>query len=212
MLHVVHHPGYVAPGRSGSTFPYNKYGLLMDALREAGEPFTVHEPEAMPRQWIEAVHDPAYVEEIATLSVPREKERRIGFPITDPVMRRAFLSPGGTWLAARLAPRHGFAANGAGGSHHALADTGAGFCVFNDLAVSAVRLLAEGHARRILIVDLDVHQGDGTAVLLAGHPDIFTFSIHAEKNFPDVKQPSTLDIGLPDDTGDDLYLETLGRT
>ena len=209
MLHVVHHPAYVSPATPGSGFRFDKYGLVMDALAESGISFTPHLPDPMPREWIEAVHDTTYVEEVLTLAVPPAKERRIGFPVTERVMRRSLLSPGGTWAAAKLAQRHGYAANAAGGSHHALGDTGAGYCVFNDLAITAHRLIAEGDAARILILDLDVHQGDGTASLLAGREDIFTLSIHADKNFPARKARSTLDIGLPDATGDDRYLGTL---
>ncbi|WP_311269193.1 histone deacetylase [Sphingobium sp. WCS2017Hpa-17] len=209
MLHVVHHPAYVSPATPGSRFRFDKYGLVMDALRETAVPFQSVEPEPMDRIWIDGVHDPAYVDEVLTLTVPPEKARRIGFPVTDRVMRRSLLSPGGTWLAAKLAMIHGYAANAAGGSHHALADTGAGYCVFNDLAIAANRLIVEGDAARILILDLDVHQGDGTASLMAGRGDIFTLSIHAEKNFPVRKARSTLDIGLEDGTGDDAYLATL---
>ncbi|QGP79897.1 histone deacetylase family protein [Sphingobium sp. CAP-1] len=209
MLHVVHHPAYVSPATVGSGFRFDKYGLVMDALRESGAAFQVYEPQPMPRDWIEAVHDPAYVAQVLTLTVPPEKERRIGFAVTDRVMRRSLLSPGGTWAAAKLAMVHGYAANAAGGSHHALSHTGAGYCVFNDLAVAANRLIAEGDAARILILDLDVHQGDGTASLLAGRSDIFTLSIHAEKNFPVRKARSTLDIGLADGTGDAAYLAVL---
>lgn len=212
MLHVVHHPAYVSPATPGSRFRFDKYGLVMDALRETGVALTLHQPEPMPRAWLEAVHDPAYVDQVLTLSVPPDKERRIGFPVTDRVMRRSLLSPGGTWMAARLALVHGYAANAAGGSHHALSDTGAGYCVFNDLAIAANRLLADGDAARILILDLDVHQGDGTASLLAGRGDIFTLSIHADRNFPVRKARSTLDIGLADETGDDAYLAVLADT
>lgn len=209
MLHVVHHPGYVAPAPPGGRFAFDKYVLVMEALAGSGVPFTVHAPEPMPRGWIEAVHDPHYVEEVLSLTVPPAKARRIGFPVTEPVMRRALLSPGGTWLAARLAIAHGYAANAAGGSHHALADTGAGYCVFNDLAIAANRLIAESDARRVLILDLDVHQGDGTAMLTAGRTDIVTLSIHAERNFPARKARSSIDLGLPDGTGDDCYLAQL---
>ncbi|MET0371827.1 MAG: histone deacetylase [Sphingobium sp.] len=209
MLHVVHHPAYVAPGTPGSGFRFDKYGLVMDALRETGVAMTVHAPDPMPRAWIEAVHDPDYVEEVARLAVPKEKERRIGFAITDRVRTRAMLAPGGTWAAARLALRYGYAANAAGGSHHALADTGAGYCVFNDLAIAANRLIAEGDARRVFILDLDVHQGDGTATLTAGRADIFTLSLHADRNFPARKARSSLDVPLPDGTGDEAYLAAL---
>ena len=209
MLHVVHHPAYAAPTPPGGRFAFDKYALVMTALRETSAAFTEHRPEPMPRAWIEAVHDPAYVAEVLAAAVPRAKERRIGFAVTPFVAKRAELSPGGTWLAAKLALQHGYAANSAGGSHHALADTGAGYCVFNDLAIAAHRLIAEGDARRVMIVDLDVHQGDGTAALTAGRDDIFTLSIHAEKNFPIRKARSSLDVALPDGTGDDAYLAAL---
>ena len=212
MLHVAHHPDYVSPAAPGSRFTFDKYGMVMLALRDSEIPFTLHEPIPIGRSWVEAVHDPDYVEEVASLRVPAHKERRIGFPITERVMRRSFLSPGGTWLAARLALTHGYAANSAGGSHHALADTGAGYCVFNDLAIVANRLTAEGVARRVLIVDLDVHQGDGTASLLAGRADVFTFSMHAERNFPTRKARSSHDIALPDNIDDDGYMDALMGT
>jgi acetoin utilization deacetylase AcuC-like enzyme len=209
MLRFVHHPDYVAPGAPGTGMLFDKYGLVPMALDEMCAAYEVYRPAPMPRVWIEAVHDPDYVEEILSCRVPPEKERRIGFPITPRVSRRAEMSPGGTWLAARLALRHGFAANGAGGSHHALYDTGAGYCVFNDLAVAAHRLIAKGTVRRILIVDLDVHQGDGTAALTAGRKDIVTFSMHGEKNFPARKAVSDVDVPLADGTDDDAYLAAL---
>lgn len=209
MLQIVHHPGYVAPGAPGTGMLFDKYGLVMMALDEAGAAYEMHRPDPMPRAWLDAIHDPDYVDEVLACAVPIEKERRIGFPVTERVARRAVLSPGGTWLAARLALRHGYAANGAGGSHHALYDTGAGYCVFNDLAVAANRLINERTVARILIVDLDVHQGDGTAALTAGRDDIITFSVHGEKNFPARKARSNLDIALPDGTGDEAYMATL---
>jgi acetoin utilization deacetylase AcuC-like enzyme len=209
VLRVVHHPDYVSPAAPGSRFSFDKYGLVMEALRETGAPLILHRPEPMPRKWIEAVHDPAYVEEVLTLTVPRAKELRIGFAITERIARRSLLSAGGTFLAAELALAHGFAANSAGGSHHALSDSGAGYCVFNDLAIASHRLIAEKLADRILIVDLDVHQGDGTAALTQDEPAIFTLSIHAQSNFPVRKQASSCDIGLPDGLGDAEYLAQL---
>ncbi len=209
MLHVVHHPGYVSPAPKGSPFRFDKYGLVMESLRRSGQIFILHESVPMPRQWIEAVHTPAYVEEVLTQNVPRDKERRIGFPVTEHVARRSLLSSGGTWLAAKLALQQGYAANSAGGSHHAHADSGAGYCVFNDLAIAANRLIAEGDAGRILILDLDVHQGDGTAALTAERNDIFTLSLHAERNFPVRKASSSHDIALPDGLQDEAYMEVL---
>ena len=212
MIPVVHHPDYVASARPGSTYQWNKNGLIRELLLRSGRPIEWIEPETMPARWIEAVHDPAYVAEVREARVPPEKERRIGFQVDERVSRRAVRVPGGTFAAALIAMTRGFAANSAGGSHHALAETGAGYCVFNDLAVAAIRLAEEGHAARVLVVDCDVHQGDGTAALTAGRADIATYSIHAEKNFPVRKARSTLDVGLPDRTGDADYLDALERS
>jgi acetoin utilization deacetylase AcuC-like enzyme len=212
VIAVVHHPAYVAPAPARSTYRWNKNGLIRDLLVEQGARIAWHVPEPMPVRWLEAVHDPGYVAEVLDARVPPHKTRRIGFPVTAEVAARAQAVPGGTWLAAHLALAHGFAANTAGGSHHALADTGAGYCVFNDLAIAAVRLVEEGTVDRLAVVDCDVHQGDGTAALLAGHPGIVTYSIHAEKNFPARKARSTLDVPLADGIGDAAYLAALGDT
>ena len=211
ILHVVHHVDYMAPAPTRGSFRFDKYMAVMTALRESGYPIAEHAPPPMPRRWLEAVHCPDYVEEVFSASVPRDKERRIGFPVTPHIAQRVAHTNGGTWLAAQLAKSHGYAANSAAGSHHALYDTGAGYCVFNDLAVAANRLIAEGDAKRVLIIDLDVHQGDGTASLTAGRDDIFTLSMHAEKNFPVRKARSSLDVALPDGTDDEGYLEALDR-
>ena len=210
MIAVVHHSAYVAPGQPRSGYQWNKNGAIRDLLREAGGAIEWFEPEPMPRAWIEAAHDPDYVAEVVEARVPREKERRIGFPVNETVARRAQIVPGGTYLAAKLAIGRGYAANSAGGSHHALADTGAGYCVFNDLAITAIRLADE--RLRVLVVDCDVHQGDGTAALTAGRPGVATYSIHAAKNFPVRKARSTLDVELADGVGDEEYLATLDAT
>jgi acetoin utilization deacetylase AcuC-like enzyme len=212
VIAVVHHPDYLAQPRSTPPYQPGKNALIRDLLQESGRAVDWIEPELMPIAWLEAVHDPAYVAEVVEARVPALKERRIGFGVTQAVARRAQRVPGGTFLAGLIAMQRGFAANSAGGSHHALAGTGAGYCVFNDLAVAAVRLTQAGHARRVLVVDCDVHQGDGTAALTAGRADIATYSIHAEKNFPARKARSTIDVGLADGTGDDLYLRVLGDT
>jgi acetoin utilization deacetylase AcuC-like enzyme len=211
MLHVVHHADYMAPRPARGTFRFDKYVLVMEELRASGAAITEHAPEPMPRAWLEAVHCPEYVDQVLRAEVPRAKERRIGFPVTPAITARVRHTNGGTWLAAQLAMRHGYAANSAAGSHHALHDTGAGYCVFNDLAVTANRLIAQQHAGRVLIVDLDVHQGDGTASLTAGRADIFTLSLHAEKNFPVRKARSSRDVALPDGVDDDGYMEALTR-
>ena len=212
MIAVVHHPDYVTDGSGRSSYRWGKNGAIRDLLRAEGDRVAWHEPETMPRHWLDAAHDPDYVAEVLAAQVPREKQRRIGFPVTATVARRAALVPGGTWLAAMLALEHGFAANTAGGSHHALHDSGAGYCVFNDLAIAAIRLVEEAAVARVLIVDCDVHQGDGTAALTAGRPGIATYSIHAEKNFPARKARSTMDVPLADGTGDDAYCEILEAT
>ena len=209
MIAVVHHPAYVASGQSANPSQLSKNAAIRDLLRAHGAAIEWREPVSMPLRWLEAVHDPDYVAEVLAARVPREKERRIGFPVTPHIAQRVAHTNGGTWLAARLAMRHGYAANSAAGSHHALYDTGAGFCVFNDLAVCANRLIAQGDARRVLIVDCDVHQGDGTAALTAGREDVFTLSLHAEKNFPVRKARSSLDVALPDGTSDADYLDVL---
>ncbi|MBU2586522.1 MAG: histone deacetylase [Alphaproteobacteria bacterium] len=201
----------MAPRPERGSFRFDKYYLVMEELRASGAPMTEHAPDPMPRQWLEAVHCPTYVDQVLRAEVPREKERRIGFPVTPAIASRVRHTNGGTWLAAQLAMRHGYAANSAAGSHHALHDTGAGYCVFNDLAVAANRLIAEGDAARVLIVDLDVHQGDGTASLTAGREDIFTLSLHAEKNFPVRKARSSRDVSLPDGVDDDGYMAALSR-
>ncbi len=211
MIAVVHHPAYVATGQANNPSQLSKNAAIRNRLEAEGAGVAWHVPDAMPLHWLEAVHDADYVAEVLEARVPREKERRIGFAVTESVAARAAVVPGGTWLAGKIALKRGFAANTAGGSHHALAATGAGYCVFNDLAIAAVRL-AEEDGLRVLVVDCDVHQGDGTAALTAGYPQIATYSIHAEKNFPVRKARSTLDVGLPDATGDAAYLATLEAT
>ena len=216
VIHVVHHPAYVIPsptkGAPGaSTYRWGKNGAIRDLLR--AEPgITWNEPDPMPRRWLEAAHDADYVGEVLEARVPIAKTRRIGFPVTPAVATRAAVVPGGTYLAARRALAHGFAANTAGGSHHALHDTGAGYCIFNDLVIAAIRLVEEREVARVAVVDVDVHQGDGTAALAAGRPEIATYSIHAEKNFPARKARSTLDVPLPDGVGDEAYLAALEDT
>ena len=206
---LVHHSDYVAPLPPGHSFPMDKYGLLMLALGELGADLDVHTPDAAPLDWISAVHDPDYVAAVFAGTLDKAVERRIGYPVTPRIARRSRLVSGGTWLAAHLALKHGYAANSAGGSHHALPAGGAGYCVFNDLGVAGARLLAEGSVERLLIVDLDVHQGDGTAAIFADEPRVATFSMHAAKNFPARKARSTRDVELPDGMGDNAYLAVL---
>jgi acetoin utilization deacetylase AcuC-like enzyme len=206
-LPLFHHPDYAPPPAPG--FSFSKYALLLPELAAMGQAVDLHTPEPMPADWLRAVHDPAYVDAVLAAAVPPAIERRIGFAVTPLVAQRTQLVAGGTFGAACHALAHGWAANGAGGSHHAGPDGGAGYCVTNDLAIGANRLVAEGRARCILIVDCDVHQGDGTARIMAGRSDIITLSIHAEKNFPARKAHSHHDIALPDGSGDADYLAAL---
>jgi acetoin utilization deacetylase AcuC-like enzyme len=213
-LPLVYHPAYSAPLPSGHRFPMQKFRLLRErllALALASEE-RIHQPLPAPRRWLELVHGRAYHEAFARgLLSPREV-RRIGLPASRPLVRRSWLAVGGTVLTARLALRHGLACHLAGGTHHAFPLHGSGFCIFNDCAVAARVLLAEGLVRRVLVVDLDVHQGDGTAAIFAGDPRVFTFSMHGASNFPLQKQTSDLDLPLADGEGDGAYLAVLGRT
>ncbi|RMD74056.1 MAG: histone deacetylase, partial [Chloroflexi bacterium] len=155
------------------------------------------------------VHTPAYIERVMTGRLTDTEIRRIGFPWSPQMVERSRRSAGATIAACRVALQEGVGVNLAGGTHHAFADAGAGYCVFNDAAVAARAMQAEGRVRRIAIIDCDVHQGDGTAVIFANDPTVFTFSIHGAHNFPFRKQQSDLDIALPDATGDATYLDAL---
>lgn len=210
-LHIATHPDYDAGFPATHRFPMGKYTELMKALGERGllQSGFVHRPAPAPANWLALAHDRAYVDQVIACEVPKHIEREIGFPITERTSRRAQLAAGGTILAARLALEHGIACNTAGGSHHARRAQGAGFCTLNDVAVAALVLLAEGAADNILIVDLDVHQGDGTAEILSEEPRAFTFSMHGERNYPVRKQSSDWDIPLPDGMKDEAYLNQL---
>lgn len=213
MLPIVHHPAYTAPMPAGHRFPMDKFRLVMQRLLDDGVVATdqVHRPEPASKTWLTAVHDEAYVEAVLTQTVPNDVARRIGLPITEELAKRSVAANGGTVLTARLALERGLACNTAGGSHHAFADQGSGFCIFNDVAVAATLLRREGLIERVLVIDLDVHQGDGTAKIFQTDPTIFTFSMHCRTNFPARKQQSDLDIPLEPDTGDDAYLITLNE-
>jgi acetoin utilization deacetylase AcuC-like enzyme len=210
-LPIVHHPAYVAPMPSGHRFPMAKFGRLMAYLLEERvvAPGQVRIPELAPSEWLELAHAGEYVAAVLMQSLDDAAVRRIGLPITLEVARRARAATGGTLLTARLALEYGLACNTAGGSHHAFQGYGSGFCVFNDVAVAARVLLAEGVVERVLVVDLDVHQGDGTAAIFEQDPRVFTFSMHCRTNFPLRKQRSDLDLGLDAGLEDEAYLRLL---
>jgi len=212
-LPIVHHPDYVAPLRPGHAFPMSKYGYLRQSLERRGlmRPGGWLAPAPASANALGLAHDPAYVADALALRLDAAAVRRIGLPQTEQVVRRARLAASGATLAARLALEHGIACNGAGGSHHAARDHGAGYCVFNDVAVAAATLLAEGLVARVLVIDADVHQGDGTARIFAGDPRVFTFSIHNAKNFPARKAQSDLDVALADGLEDADYLAAFAQ-
>ncbi len=210
---LVHHPHYRAALDDRHTLPINKFQRLAEILTAeglAGGGF--HTPEPASEAQLCAAHHPAYVRAVLDFALPSEMQRRIGLPMSAEIVRRTRAVCGGTLLAARLAFQHGVACNTAGGSHHAGPDYGSGYCIFNDVAVAARALLDEGAVDRMLVVDLDVHQGDGTALIFADEPRVFTFSMHAEKNFPARKAVSDLDIGLDDGLEDEAYLAALHAT
>ncbi|MGI6850916.1 histone deacetylase family protein [Mesorhizobium sp. 1B3] len=210
-LHIVHHPDYDANFPATHRFPMGKYRLLMEELRSRGlaRDGSLHVPAAASVASLRLAHDADYVDQVLACAVPMAIEREIGFPVNDKVSRRAQLASAGSVLAARLALDHGIACNTAGGSHHARRAQGAGFCTFNDVGVAASLLLAETDIEQILVVDLDVHQGDGTADIFRDEPRVFTFSMHGERNYPARKIASDLDIGLPDGTDDGAYMTAL---
>jgi acetoin utilization deacetylase AcuC-like enzyme len=210
-LPVVHHPAYCASMPPGHRFPMAKYSRLMAYLIENDVvmPVQLHRPELAPVAWLEQAHTRAYVDAVLGLKLEPAAQRRIGLPITEGVVTRSRAATAGTVLTARLALKHGLACNTAGGSHHAFAEHGAGFCVFNDVAVAARALLEEGRIERALVVDLDVHQGDGTAAIFADDSRVHTFSMHCGINFPLHKQRSDLDVELDAGLEDGTYLALL---
>ena len=190
-----------------------KFRMLHDQLLKDGvaTPDQFHSPTRAPQSWIETVHDSAYVSAYCDGTLEAKALRRIGLPWSPELVHRTCIAVGGTVLTAKLALQSGLACNTAGGTHHAFPSYGSGFCIFNDLAIAARILQQEGLAQKILIIDLDVHQGDGTAWIFKDDPSVFTFSMHCDINFPGTKQKSDLDVGLTEGMGDDNYLQTLDR-
>jgi acetoin utilization deacetylase AcuC-like enzyme len=203
---------YVLPLPQGHRFPMAKYGRLRERVESELRGVRLTEPEAALSEDLWLAHDPSYVSAVFDGSLSTADLRAIGFPWSSAMVERARRSVGATIAACGSAFLEGVAVNLAGGTHHSQRERGSGYCVFND-AVVAARRLQRDQARdlRIAVVDLDVHQGDGTAQIVADDPSIFTLSIHGERNFPAKKVRSDLDVGLPDRTSDEAYLVALGH-
>ena len=203
---------YPLPLPEGHRFPAAKYSLLrrrLEAHAAAGAAFEFVEPHAATDEELLRVHDRGYVGRVFSGTLTRDEQRRIGFPWSEPLVERSLRSTGAAIDAAAAAVDDGIAASLAGGTHHAGTSWGEGFCVFNDTAVAAREMQARGAARQVLILDCDVHQGNGTAEIFAADPTVFTMSIHGARNFPLRKHPSSLDVPLDDGTDDDAYLAAL---
>ncbi|UTW06615.1 histone deacetylase family protein [Pseudomonas benzenivorans] len=208
-LPLVYHDDYSPPFPAGHRFPMEKFRLLRDHLVDSAlvADAELLRPELCPAEVLALAHCPAYIERYLSGELPREDQRRLGLPWSEALARRTVRAVGGSLLTAELALTHGLACHLAGGTHHAHYDHPAGFCIFNDLAVIARYLLAAGKAQCVLIFDCDVHQGDGTARLLADCPEAITVSLHCEQNFPARKARSDWDIPLPRGMGDADYLK-----
>jgi acetoin utilization deacetylase AcuC-like enzyme len=213
-LKVSHHPDYYLPLPEGHPFPMAKYTLVYDRLRGAGllPAENIMLPDEATREDLERVHTTRYLDQLFGPGLDAAAQRALGVPWSPRLLRRSRLAVQGTLLAARAALDHGRAGNLAGGTHHAFADHGEGFCVLNDVAVTIRRLQLDRRIERALIVDLDVHQGNGTAAIFADDASVFTFSMHGERNYPMRKMRSTLDVGLPDGIGDAEYLDALEQS
>jgi acetoin utilization deacetylase AcuC-like enzyme len=212
-MRCAYHPDYFLALPPSHPFPMAKYPLLLERLLQEGlvAPADLIEPVEAAVDDLRLVHTGDYLDSLATGTLDAAAARKIGVPWSARLWRRSRLAVQGTLEAARAALDDGLAANLAGGTHHAFADHGEGFCVLNDVAVAIRVLKRDRRLRRALIVDLDVHQGNGTAAIFAGDADVFTFSMHGERNYPLQKMRSTLDVGLADGLGDDAYLDLLRR-
>lgn len=214
MLNFVYHPDYSYEFPDDHRFPMSKFHRLHRLLHSEGilDQVWLQTPDKASAHDLSLIHDIEYVEAIAQGTLTQAQLKRLRLPWTPALAHRSFIAANGTYLTAQLALKHGLALHMAGGTHHSHREGGAGFCVFNDMAYATVRLLQSGEVQRVLILDTDVHQGDGTARILAGYPGAFTCSIHCEQNYPHPKAHSDLDVPVQSGCGDDAYLEVLDRT
>jgi acetoin utilization deacetylase AcuC-like enzyme len=212
-LRCAYHTDYFVALPPSHPFPMAKYPLLFQRLRASGclHDAQVLEPGEAALDDLRLVHTEGYLQQLADGTLDAAAVRKIGVPWSQALWRRSRLAAQGTLMAARAALEDGLAANLAGGTHHAFPGHGEGFCVLNDVAVAIRVLQRDGRAKRALVIDLDVHQGNGTAAIFEDDADVFTFSVHGERNYPTRKMRSTLDVGLADGTGDSDYLALLRR-
>ena len=208
-LPVINHDDYFAKIGDDHNFPINKFGELAKYLLEKKIINHFHKPYPCSVKTLKGAHSQTYIRNIINKSLDQNGVKKIGFPLVDSVVKRSLVATGGTVLASKLALESRIACNTAGGSHHANFDEGAGYCVFNDVAVAANYLLNKGLVKKILIVDLDVHQGNGNSDIFGNNKNVFTFSMHSKSNYPAKKSKSDLDIELEDNTEDQKYIETL---
>lgn len=213
-MHAYYADHFVLPLPEGHRFPMRKYSRLRDRLTQELSGVQMHEAPAASDGELALVHTPAYIQGVSAGTLDAAAQREIGFPWSAAMAERARRSVGASVAAARVALSQGVAGNLAGGTHHAYAHKGGGFCVFNDIAVTARLMQAEAWRMRkqpfrVAVIDLDVHQGNGTAHIFANDPTVFTLSLHGEKNFPFRKEPSDLDVGLPDGCTDAPYMQAL---
>ncbi len=214
MLKIAFDPIYKYNLPEGHRFPMIKYELLPEQLVYEN---TISEsqfftPKKLSREQLILTHTEEYLNKLDDLNLTRKEIRNIGFPVRKELIERGKVISGGTYEGAILAMENKIAMNIAGGTHHSYSDRGEGFCIYNDIAISANLLLSNGLLSKVLVVDLDVHQGNGTAKIFENRPEVYTFSMHGEKNYPVRKERSDLDIGLPDGCPDDYYLKTLYNT
>ncbi len=214
MLKIAFHPIYKHPLPEGHRFPMLKYELLPQQLLYEGSCSNNNffEPEIPNDKYIVAVHDPEYFYDLLNIKISSKEARKIGFPLTEDLVERERIIADGTMKGCEFALIHGIAMNIAGGTHHAYSNKGEAFCMLNDQAIGARYLQAKGLIKKVLIVDLDVHQGNGTAEIFANDPSVYTFSMHGIANYPFKKEISDLDIGLQKGTEDKEYLAILKKT
>ena len=208
-LPIVNHPDYVAKINDDNKFPIKKFGALADYLLKEKVVKNFFIPKECSIETMKTSHSLEYINQIKNKTLDLKSQKKIGFPINDSVVRRSFVATGGTVLASKLALDSKLACNTAGGSHHATFNFGAGYCVFNDVAVAANYLKKKGYAKKILILDLDVHQGNGNSEIFKDDKDVLTFSMHCASNYPAKKSKSDIDIELAENTEDEEYLNIL---